>query len=102
MLTCIPQRWSHWGAVRNILTDSSSSVLSPASILLNVTQVSTFSIVGMPPLLPYGVPSSVSLGSSLYSPTPLSRTVCPPLQSRLPLPVCLSIVSVLVESHSVG
>ena len=50
MLACIPQRWSHWGAVRKILVASSTSTSSPASILLNVTQESTFSFVGMPTL----------------------------------------------------
>jgi hypothetical protein len=31
ILECIPQRWSHWGVVRNILAASSASVVSPAS-----------------------------------------------------------------------
>jgi hypothetical protein len=48
MLACIPQRWSHWGAVRKILAASSASGLSSVSILLSVTQVSTFSTVGRP------------------------------------------------------
>ena len=51
ILACTPQRWSHWGAARSILAASSARVSSSARRLLRETQVSTFSVSGMPILI---------------------------------------------------